>query len=214
MFSRIAILILLTSCSLFKGSEKLKSDDLLRNLQSIKVEGEGKGRLHIQERQYLFGVESLLRDDRSWIMGVSIPLHGEEVLLFSALNEKTTDDLSMDSFALRIDAGIRENLKNSKLRGSDFLNAMRKTLRFLLSGKLKLPVSCRTQDQKQVCSLGEDEFFVTPAEKSIRIVTPFAGNELVTTATNLTGSFFMNTQFKVQVPEGKQDLLTLELFWK
>ena len=147
-------------------------------------------------------------------MGVSIPLHGEEVLLFPALDEQTSDDLSMDSFALRIDAGIRENLKDSKLRGSDFLHAMRKTLRFLLSAKLKLPVSCRTLDKNQVCTMGEDEFFVTPAEKSLRIVTPFAGSELVTTATNLTGPFFMNTQFKVHNPDWKQDLLTLELFWK
>lgn len=214
MFSRIAILLLLTSCSLFKGSEKLKSDDLIRNLESIKVEGEGKGRLHIQERQYLFGVESALRNDQSWIMGVSIPLHGEEVLLFPAINESRSEDLSLDSFALRIDAGIRENLKNSTLRGEDFLNAMRKTLRFLLSSRLKLGVSCKTQDKNQVCSLGEDEFIISSDEKSIRIMTPFAGHQLITTASNLTGPFFMNTQFKVLIPDGKQDLLTLELFWK
>ena len=116
MFSRIFILLLLSSCTLFKGSEKLRSNDLRKNLESIKVEGEGKGRLHILERQYLFGVESLLREDKSWIMGVSIPLHGEEVLLFPYLDQKNTDDYSMDSFALRIDAGIRENLKNSTLR--------------------------------------------------------------------------------------------------
>jgi hypothetical protein len=214
MLSRIAILFILASCSLFKGSEKIKSNDLIRNLDSIKVEGEGKGRLHIQERQYLFGVESLLRADKSWIMGVSIPLHGEEVLLFPALNEMNYDDLFLDSFALRIDAGIRENLKKSNLRGLDFLNAMRKTLRFLLSSKLKLPVSCQTWDKKQVCSMGEDEFFVISEDKSIRIITPFAGHQLITTASNLTGPFFMNTQFKVHNPERKQDLLKLELFWK
>ena len=214
MSSPIAMLILLTSCSLFKGSEKLKSDNLLKNLESVKMEGEGKGRLQILERRYLFGIESVLKDDKSWIMGVSIPLHGEEVLLFSQLDQSMADDLTMDSFALRIDASMRENLKSSTLRGSDFLNAMRKTLRFILSPKLKLPVNCQTREKKQVCSLGEDEFFITSDEKTIRIMTPFASHQLVTTATNLTGPFFMNTQFKVLAPEGKQDQLSLELFWK
>ncbi len=214
MFSRIFILLLLSSCSLFKGSEKLRSNDLLKNLESIKVEGEGKGRLHIHERQYLFGVESLLREDKSWIMGVAIPLHGEEVLLFPSLDQKNTDDYSMDSFALRIDAGIRENLKNSTLKGADFLSALRKTLRFLLAYRLKLPVNCEAKDKDHVCSLGEDDFLVMSEEKSLRVVTPFAGHQLITTASNLTGPIFMNTQFKVTAPETKQDLLTLELFWK
>ncbi|MES2528983.1 MAG: hypothetical protein V4598_17990 [Bdellovibrionota bacterium] len=214
MFSRIVILLLLSSCTLLKGSEKLKSSDLLKNLEAIKVEGEGKGRLHIQERQYLFGVESLLKEDKSWIMGVSIPLHGEEVLLFPSLDQKNTDDYAMDSFALRIDAGIRENLKKSTLKGADFLTALRKTLRFLLAARLKLPVNCEAKDKDQICKLGDDEFLVKTSEKSLQVVTPFAGHSLVTTGTNLTGPIFMNTQFKVTSPETTQDLLTLELFWK
>ena len=214
MFSRIFILLLLSSCTLLKGSEKLKHSDLLKNLESIKVEGEGKGRLHIQERQYLFGVESLLKEDKSWIMGVSIPLHGEEVLLFPSLDQKNPDDFSLDSFALRIDAGIRENLKKSMLKGADFLSAMRKTLRFLLAARLSLQVSCEAKEKDQICRLGDDEFLVRSSEKSMQIVTPFAGHQLITTANNLTGPIFMNTQFKVISPETTRDLLTLELFWK
>ncbi len=214
MFSRILILLLLTSCSLFKGPEKLKGDDLLKHLQAIKLEGEGKGRLHIRERQYLFGIEALLKDEKDWLMAVTIPLNGEEVLSFPALREeKVASDLT-DTFALRIDAGIRENLKGSTLRGEEFLSAMRKTLRFLLAHRLKLPVQCVAFDSEKICSVGEQDFPVTENEKSITITTAFAGHELITTASNLTGPFFTHTQFRVKSPEGKQDLLTLELFWQ
>ncbi len=214
MLSRFFILIFLTSCSLFKGSEKLSGHDLLKNLQSIKVEGEGKGRLHIHERQYLFGVESLLKENNDWIMGVSIPLHGEELLIFPDLMQEKMDNDEIDSFELRIDAGIKENLKGTSLRGKSFLEALRKTLRFLLASKLKLPVVCRMEEYKQICNLGEDEFIVLFAEKEIRMTYEFAGHQLVTTASNLTGPIFKNTQFRVASPGNKRELLTLELFWQ
>lgn len=210
MLGRILFLLLLTSCSLFKGSEKLSDADVLKNLQSVKVEGEGKGRLHIRERQYLFGIEALLRENNDWIMGVSIPLHGEEVLLFPDLKEKEATNQSLESFAMRIDAGIRENLRGSSLRGNDFLQALRKTVRFLLAHKLKLPLTC----SENACALQGEEFLIQREEKSLRITTPFAGHQLITTASNLTGPFFMHTQFRVRSSEGKQDLITLELFWK
>lgn len=210
MFSRILILLLLTSCSLFKGSEKIREFDLQKNLQMFKTEGEGRGRLHIRERQYLFSFESVLKDNKDWIMAVAIPLHGEEALIFPDLKEVSSGDSAMDSFAMRIDAGIRENIKGSKLRGSDFLAAMRRTLRILLAHKLNLPVSCKEDS----CTLDQIEYSVIKDEKTLRIITPFAGHNLVTTASNLTGPFFMNTQFRVISPEKNVDLITLELFWK
>ena len=138
MFSRILILLLLSSCSLFKGSEKIRESDLQKNLQTIKIEGEGKGRLHIRERQYLFSFESVLKDNKDWIMAVAIPLHGEEALIFPDLKASSPEDPALESFALRIDAGISENLKGRALKGSDFLAAMRRTLRILLAHKLGL----------------------------------------------------------------------------
>lgn len=210
MLSRILFLLLLTSCSLFKGSEKLSNPDLLKNIESIKVEGEGKGRLHIRERQYLFGIEAVLKDNKSWILAVTIPLHGEEALIFPDLREQIADDPAMESFARRIEAGIRENLKDSDLRGSDFLLALRKTLRVLLAHKLGLSLSCR----ENLCTLDNETFMVVKKEKEISLITPFAGHKLITTASNLTGPFFMNTRFKVLSPEGNRDLITLELFWK
>lgn len=210
MFSRILILLLLTSCSLFKGSEKIRESDLQKNLQMIKTEGEGKGRLHIRERQFLFSFESVLKENRDWIMAVTIPLHGEEAMIFPDLRSTQPGESAIDSFAQRIDAGIRESLKGSTLRGSDFLAAMRRTLRLLLSHKLNLPVKCSSD----ICSLDGIEYSVMKDEKTLRIITPFAGHNLVTTASNLTGPFFMNTQFRVTAPEKKADLITLELFWK
>jgi hypothetical protein len=210
MLSRILILLLLSSCSLFKGSEKLSNPDILKNIEAVKVEGEGKGRLHIRERQYLFGIEAVLKDDKSWILAVTIPLHGEEALIFPDLREKDGDDSELDSFARRIDSGIRENLKDSNLKGKDFLQALRKTLRVLLAHKLGLPLKC----QESFCSLDDDVFQIEKKEKEISVITSFAGHNLIATASNLTGPFFMNTRFKVLSPEGKRDLITLELFWK
>ncbi len=210
MLSRILFLLLLTSCSLFKGSEKLSNPDLLKNIEAIKVEGEGKGRLHIRERQYLFGIEAVLKDDKSWILAVTIPLHGEEALIFPDLRDQNADDPAMESFARRIEHSIRENLKDSDLKGADFLAALRKTLRVLLAHKLGLPLNCR----ENLCTLEEEIFQVEKKEKEISIITPFAGHNLIATASNLTDSFFMNTRFKVLSPEGKRELISLELFWK
>lgn len=209
MFSRILILFLLASCSLFKGPQKIGSSDTQKVLASVKVTGEGKGRLHIRERQYLFGVESVLKDDRNWIMAVSIPLHGEEALIFPDLKDGSAEDPAMESFARRIDAGIRENFKGSELTGKDFLVALRKTVRLLLAHKLGLQVSCT----ENVCKLDDEEFLIEREEKAIRIMTSFSGHKLVTTASNLTGPFFLHTQFRVTSPQVKQDLLSLELFW-
>jgi hypothetical protein len=176
----------------------------------VKVEGEGRGRLHIRERQYLFGIEAVLKDKKDWIMAVSIPLHGEEALIFKNLQEKNNSDSGLDSFAERIEAGIRENLAGTKLKGRDFLDALRRTVRFLLAHKLGLEVSCK----ENVCQLGEEVFILEKKEKELSVITSFAGHNLIATASNLTGPFFMNTRFRVISPEGKQDLLSLELFWK
>lgn len=209
MFSRILILLLFTSCSLFKGSEKISSNDTLKILSSVKLTGEGKGRLHIKERQYLFGLESVVKDNDTWIMAVSIPLHGEEALIFPRLKENSDVDPAMESFAMRIDAGIRENFKDSELRGRDFILALRKTVRFLLAPKLGLTVTC----SESACRLGDDEFQIEREEKVVRIRTNFSGHQMITTASNLTGPFFLHTQFRVISPLKKQDLLSLELFW-
>lgn len=209
MFSRILILFLFTSCSLFKGSEKITSSDTQKILSSVKIVGEGKGRLHIRERQYLFGMESVVKDGDTWIMAVSIPLHGEEALIFPRLKENSEIDPAMESFAMRIDAGIRENFKDSELRGKDFIQALRKTVRFLLAPKLGLTISC----DETMCRLGDDEFQVEREEKTVRVMTNFTGHQLITTASNLTGPFFLHTQFRVLSPLKKQDLLSLELFW-
>lgn len=210
MFSRILVLLLLTSCSLFKGSEKLSNKDLLKNLQSIKVEGEGKGRLRIRDRQYLFGIEAVLKEEKNWIMAVTIPLHGEEALIFTHLHEKNHSDPGLESFAMRIDAAIRENLKDTGLKGSDFLDAMKRSLRLILAHKLNLKVTC----EESLCYMDNEIFQIEQREKEISLLTPFAGHKLITTASNLTGPFFMNTRFKVLSPEGKQELISLELFWK
>lgn len=209
MFSRILILLVLTSCSLFKGSEKLSDPDILKNIQSIRVEGEGKGRLHIRERQYLFGIEAVLKEKKEWILAVTIPLHGEEALVFPDLHNREVENQALESFARRIDAGIRENLKGSDLKGADFLAALRKTLRLLLAHKLGLLPTC----QENLCKLEEGVFQIVKKEREISIITPFAGHNLITTASNLTESFFVNTRFKVLSPKGNRELISLELFW-
>ncbi|MFL5784664.1 MAG: hypothetical protein ACJ76H_08655 [Bacteriovoracaceae bacterium] len=182
----------------------------MKNLEAVRVIGEGKGRLHIREQQYLFGLESVLKENNDWIMAVTIPLHGEEALIFPKLNEKNAENLEMESFARRIDAGIQQNLKNSQLRGSDFIVALRKTVRFLLASRLKLPVTCK----KTSCTLDDEEFLIAKGEKTLQITTKLPHHQLITTASNLTGPFFLHTQFKVTPNESKQDLLTLELFWQ
>lgn len=209
MFSRLLILLLLSSCSLFRGSEKLSSSDTLKNIAAIRLTGEGKGRLHIKERQYLFGVESVLKDDASWIMAVTIPLHGEEALIFPSLKESSSEDPAMESFAARIEAGIRENLQGSGLKARDFLLALRKTVRLLFAKDLGLPLRC----SETLCELEGEEFQIIREEKSFRIITKFSGHELVTTASNLTGPFFLRTQFRVVPEKSGPELLILELFW-
>lgn len=77
---KIALLMtfFLTSCSLFKISKVSK--DLSVSSQKICLSSEGKGRLNVKGRKYIFSYESgLLDHDHSWKLALKFPLRKAEI---------------------------------------------------------------------------------------------------------------------------------------
>src|SRR4051812_39014836 len=98
MLKIMALLLLVSSCSLFKPNKTLHSSDAEKLLDSVKMTGEGRGRLTLGQSQYVFSVDSILKDDFDWILAVAIPLHGEEVMILPDLRKSQVANEETESF--------------------------------------------------------------------------------------------------------------------
>lgn len=73
-----SIILLLSSCSVFK-TNKL-SRDIKTNIQKICLSGQGKGRLTVQKKTYIYGYESLLEEDMAkWTLALDFPMRNQEI---------------------------------------------------------------------------------------------------------------------------------------
>lgn len=132
-------LILISSCSLFKTTDvQNKSKEEL--IAAVKIEGEGRGRLRVNNQQFVFSFESILTEKFDWMLLASFPLHGEESLTFSKLNSEQFN-FEEDELAQRMEDGIRnyliskkKNTKNSRL----IFEEMRRFVRFALAKQLNI----------------------------------------------------------------------------
>jgi hypothetical protein len=214
----VPILFLLASCSLFKGSPSLTSQDPQKLLKALQVTGEGKGRLTLGQNQYVFGVESLLNEERDYILAVTIPVHGEEVLIFADLHEKKLDQKS-ESFERRIEGEFSKLRMKNKPSSKEFLRALRSLVRFALAPSLGLQRNCSGQQDGLSCLLDQESYTVKVSEKKIIISRKFSrGGRLVLEGQNLTGSIFTKTDIRfLESEEEKRDQpspFSLELFWQ
>jgi hypothetical protein len=212
------ILFLFSSCALFKTQPSLENKTIDSMVKSIKVTGEGRGRLGIGQQSYLFSYEAGLKD-QDWMLAVSVPLHGEEIMILHEIKQTTPPTSSRESFELRIDHEMRSRLSLGKITGRDVTQELRAIIRFVMSSDLGLEKECNLKDQKVYeCKMDKDIFHVDRDHDSITIKKNIKDThyfELI--GENYTDSTFQRTNFYLRSQQEKaksQALMSLELFWK
>jgi hypothetical protein len=218
MFRLLLLILIFTnssSCS-HLGQKSLLEKKLPDLVNSLRGEGEGRGRLGMAQHQYLFSFEAFVNDNLDWVLAAAIPLHGEEILIFKNMQDKNQPHHASKSFELRLLQGIKEFLVSqgeSPALASDFLQELRSVLRLVLHQKLKLDLRCEKK-----CQL-EDQFYepiISAGQFSLKKIV-LHRYEIELTASNLTDSIFKRTNvvFRLrEAPSSRAPLLTLELFWK
>ena len=188
-------------------------------MDSIQLTGEGRGRLGLKTSQYVFNFESLLKENTDWLLAVSIPLQGEEVMILSNLKQKEMNKSQLESFEARIDREFdRLDLKKI-LTSEEFLKELRSLIRFNLAKSWGEKPICAEQGEEMICELNQEKFLVLSSEKDISIIKDLGkGRSLVLSAQNLTESFFNRTDIRLYSDstqfKKKESTLSLELFWK
>lgn len=218
MFKHMALLFFLTSCALFRGQPSLDSIDKEKLLDSVKITGEGKGRLTLEQSSYVFGVDSVLNEDKDWILAVEIPLHGEEVMILPDLKQAKISDEETESFELRIEREFKRIGIHRKLSSEKFLSEMRSLVRFVLAKELGKKPVCVAQKEVAECSF-DDEKFQLRTESDKFFIEKKLDNEFVLqlVAKNLTKSFFEQTDIlllsKSDESLKKPSSFSMEFFW-
>ena len=214
----LIFLFLLTSCSLLRpgSSLKTKNEELL--LKSVRLTGEGKGRLTLNQRQYVFNIDSVLNDNYDWIFAVSIPLQGEEVMMMPDLRVKEIQVSEAESFEARIGREFHR-LKLKRLISSDqFFRELRSLIRFHLSHLWGQKKVCQRKDKNLICEQDQEEFIVTILDKEF-LVSKMLRNGVILQllAKNLTDSFFSQTDIRLfssqKDLEAQRSSFSMELFW-
>lgn len=212
----IFILLLISSCSLFKSQniQDKNITDLVSYLQGV---GEGRGRLGINRQQYLFSFEAMLKENSDWVLAANIPLHGEEILTLRDLKEEDVDQIQKDGLEKRIELDIGNYLKSQKQSpglSRAFLLELRKIMRLVLHKELGVKVLCSQNE----CRIGDSVYQVEADAKQLSLKKTLLDDyEIEFAAMNLTESIFQRSNIFLHSKNKSSSapaLLALELFWK
>lgn len=210
----MTFLFFFASCTTLSHLQK----DPVKLIDSVRLTGEGKGRLTLGSSQYLFGVDSVLKDNFDWILAVSIPLHGEEVMILPNLKDKVATNEETGSFEERIRMEFKRLKLSNELSSKKFLEELRALVRFNLSSSWGQKRDCKAQQSETVCEFDGEKYVLTTSKAEFSI-TKFLDQEksLVLSGKNLTESFFKQTDIRLYTNhaerEKKQSSFSLELFW-
>lgn len=212
----LTLLLFMSSCALFRPSPSLENKDPEELLKAVKVTGEGKGRLSLGDNQYVFGVDSVLKDT-DWILAVSIPLHGEEVMILKELEKKVLQDEETESFEERIRWEFKQRKLDKVVSPGKFITELRLLIRFILSRELNLARQCNAHKEEFICVMDNEKYNITVTDKKFFIHKDLGdGNKLELVAQNLTDSFFSKTDFHLYTNDlrsPKKPAFSMELFW-
>jgi hypothetical protein len=219
LIKHMTILFFLTSCALFRTQPSLKDMDKAKLLDAVQLLGEGRGRLSLGQSQYVFGYDSILKENHDWILAVQIPLHGEEVMIFPDLKLANIDNAEAESFEERIKNEFERLKLNQRLTTKEFLHELRSLVRFNLSTQLEEKRDCKAQQSELICEFSGEKYYVSATDKEFRIKKILnQGMSLVLDGKNLTESFFDQTDIRLYANkedlEKKNSSFSLELFWK
>ena len=219
LIKQMALLFFLSSCALFHREPSLKTQDPEKLLSSVQMLGEGRGRLTLGQNQYVFGIDSILKENFDYILAVSIPLQGEEVMILPDLRKSQIALEETESFEERIGKEFQRLKLNKKLTSGQYLKELRSLIRFNLASKLGLARVCKAQQSETVCEFDGEKFLLEVSEKEFNIIKLLEHDQrLQLVAKNLTDSFFTQTEFRLYSNEEsarkKSSSFALELFWK
>lgn len=218
LIKHITFLFFLSSCALFTPRPSLKDQELEKLLNSVKLTGEGKGRLTFGQRQYVFGVDSVLKENHDWILAVAIPLQGEEVMIFPDLKQTRVQNEETESFEERIEKDFRQLKLNKIVKSKVFMKELRSLVRFSLSRNWGQKPVCVARQEAYECELDGEKFLVEVSEKDLTVKKSLGeGTSLQLVGKNLTDSFFAQTDIRLFSNERdakkKISPFSLELFW-
>ncbi|HXH29762.1 MAG TPA: hypothetical protein VNJ01_03005 [Bacteriovoracaceae bacterium] len=193
--------------------------DLEALLPALKLTGEGRGRLAMDKKTYVFGYEAVLKENSDWVLAISVPLQGEEVLILKDLRSKKSPDGGDRNFETRINDELRHRSGDQAVTGESFLEEFRGMLRFVLREKLQLTATCKRIQEALECIFEEEVYRVSSTNNEIIIRRQIDEKHYVEmTGQNLTGPIFTRNNFFLfagAADAGKrQPVVSLELFWK
>lgn len=178
-------------------------------LKPIKLEGEGRGRIGYFDQNYLFRFESVFRD-KNWILSLTIPMHGQEVLVFEDLHKKVSSG-EMQKLEMQIDQEIKKQTKIKELDEENIMAHLRSLVRFVEAQRLGLSPRCH----QEKCILDEVTFLVTPIKDGVLVKKYINENYFVEFgAMYLENDSYSRTNFYLKKDKSKENLFSLELFWK
>lgn len=190
------LLFFVCSCSSINTTSK-STNDLLA---SLRVTGEGRGRLGAEGHEYVVSLEAIVKDQDTYLLALNIPTRGEEVLELKNLRSPVASVNEVQSFQKRM-----KNALNPK-----FLIGMRSLIRLALSGDLKLPVKCSPSE----CRLGAEVFQVSRSKEKLLIEKTFDdGSKIQMEGENLTDTIFSRTNFRLITPSLPREKMSFEFFW-
>jgi len=197
------LFLLLSACA------TLKPHSLQESLRFINLEGEGRGRIGYVDQNYLFRFESVFQDKR-WLLNLTVPMHGEELLIFEELDKKISNG-KMQSLEQQIDRSVKKQTNLRELQDVNVISHLRSLVRFAQAHKLGLSVIC----QNHKCYLDEEEFLVTPISDGVELRKYIKDNYYVELAAlYLEKNYYSRTNFFLKKEKSKKNLFSLELFWK
>lgn len=170
------------------------------------------------QSQHVFSVDSVINEEHDWIFAVSIPLHGEEVMILSDIKSRQMKPSEVSSFEERITNEFERLKLNKILTTEKFMKELRLLIRFGLSSQWGQKRNCNPQQNETVCELDGEKFIVQVLDTEIKIKKLLGqGKSLQIVAKNLTDSFFQKTDIILFLSESqekkKESPFSLEIFW-
>ena len=219
-FKWLILITLFSSCALLK-SHDLRTEKVEKLLDSIKTSGDGRGRLTLDQSQFVFGFEAILKENFDWLLAAEFPLHGEELLILKDLKSESMLEVQSD-LQQRVEIGLKNYLKKNKkspILADKFFGELHFLMQFLQSSNLGINRTCNKESEGQyICLVHDRKFLVEIRHDAIAISRPLsAGFELKVIAENRQNSVFqrLNISFYSQSQiNSKSPLMGLELFWK
>ncbi len=217
-FLYMTLFLFVTSCSLFRHTPSLTDKSPDQWLDSVRLTGEGRGRLTLGQNQYVFSMESVLNENKDWILAVAIPLQGEEVMILPDLSKSQIDSDETESFEERIEKEFQALKLNRILTAREFLVELRSLVRFVLTKEWGGMRDCKAQQNEVLCVQDTNTFVVSTSGKMLNIKKSLGDEKsLQLVAGNLTDSIFKKIDIVLIgesiTPSSTSKNFSLELFW-